>query len=350
MKKRLVSVLLVAVLSFALASCGSGSGSATTAPENGSTGTAETKTESGEKTVRNIIYTVPAEWTETTKDEDTVYYYPTGNSMDAQLMVMTPDVDPGTTITDEAFFHSCVDGMVNSSEKSTESTRSMETNANGLPYGYVEYSTYINNAPFNVYTALFDCTDGIVGFVFTQSPGLTPGYLDDYRTVIDSINLAGSSEPEEPLPESQQQTETPAENAPPSSGTFVLDLSGLTDADIGPIDTGSLKLHTGDLLEVNYGGDGNVIVKAKIQSMWNNRQTIDQNYFNVSHLIQDNGFDACNELQYWAVADMQSGEEGKVISFRLDTPLIQAVANQSVLPNQLEDYVSDLWILPSLLT
>jgi|GEM_PF-4871846 len=211
MKKCLLSILLVS-LSFALASCGSSSGSAATeAPETVSTTSSEAELESGNKTVRNIVYCVPIEWKETTNDEGTVYYYPTGNSMDAQLMVMTPDVDPGTTITDEAFFHSCVDGMVNSSEKSTESTRSMETNANGLPYGYVEFSAYINNAPFNVYTALFDCTDGIVGFVFTQSPDLTPGYLDDYRTVIDSIK------PEEMPVAEESPVEEPAQEEPQSS-------------------------------------------------------------------------------------------------------------------------------------
>lgn len=116
----------------------------------------------------------------------------------------------------------------------------------------------------------------------------------------------------------------------------------------GPLDTGNLKLKFGDLVSVNYGGDGVIVVKGKIQSQLSNDLTIKQNYHSVCDLIKNWGFDSCRELQYWAVADMASGDEAKVISFTLDRATIEGIANETILETQLGDYVSDLYIHPSL--
>ncbi len=81
-------------------------------------------------------------------------------------------------------------------------------------------------------------------------------------------------------------------------------------------DTNGLELENGELLSVTKGVDGVVVVKAKIESSYSNKATINQNYMNVRGLICDHGFNSCSELQYWAVADMQNGEESKCISFK----------------------------------
>lgn len=129
---------------------------------------------------------------------------------------------------------------------------------------------------------------------------------------------------------------------------FFLDAANFPDYPTGEIDTKDLKLEYGDLLSVNHGGDGVFVVKAKISPSYSNKSTIDQNYFTVCDLIKNWGFDSCTELQYWAVADMTDGTEGKVISFTLDSTIIQGVYNGNIVENRLGDYVSDLWILPSL--
>lgn len=129
---------------------------------------------------------------------------------------------------------------------------------------------------------------------------------------------------------------------------FVLDASSFTAANIGPIDTGNLELEFGDLLSVNYGGDGVFVIKAKITSSYNNKATIHQNYFSVGDLIKKHGFDTCSEIQYWAVADMMDGSESKVISFTLTSDVIQALKEERMAEIQLDDYASDLFILPSL--
>lgn len=107
-------------------------------------------------------------------------------------------------------------------------------------------------------------------------------------------------------------------------------------------------LKFGELISVNNGAEGVVVVKAKIKPSYDNEATIKQNYYSVCDLIKNHGFDTYSELQYWAVADMNDGSEAKVISFTLDANTIKNVYNGSIVENQLGDYVDDLYILPSL--
>ena len=103
----------------------------------------------------------------------------------------------------------------------------------------------------------------------------------------------------------------------------------------------------GELLDVNEN-DGVLVVKAKIEPSYNNKATIDQNYFNVDDLIQSQGCDKFDEIQYWAVADMTDGSEQKVISFTVDKALIDQIAGGDFPANTMGDYVTDLWIHQSL--
>lgn len=120
-----------------------------------------------------------------------------------------------------------------------------------------------------------------------------------------------------------------------------------SDMPFGEVDTGNLKLQSGELLSVIYN-DGIVVVKAKIQPNLTNNLTISQNYYNVGDLVKNHGFNTCEELQYWAVADMTSGEEVKVISFDLNKSVIERLYNETLFENQLEDYVENLYIHVSL--
>lgn len=111
--------------------------------------------------------------------------------------------------------------------------------------------------------------------------------------------------------------------------------------------SGGLKY--GELLELNDNRETNgvVVVKAKIAPSSTNDLTVAQNYHNAVDLIANQGFTDC-ELQYWAVADMSDGSEGKAISFVVPVDIVEKVASGDVVATQLPDLVSDLWILPSL--
>ena len=156
---------------------------------------------------------------------------------------------------------------------------------------------------------------------------------------------ASSPPPETEHPPSPSESEA---TEPEPGASFVLDVAALTDADAGPLDTGDLALLYGELESVNYGGSGVVVVKGKISAQMSDDLTISQNYYSACELIQKRGFDTCQELQYWAVADMADGSEAKVVSFTLDRATIEGVADGSILENQLSDHVSDLYIHPSL--
>lgn len=111
--------------------------------------------------------------------------------------------------------------------------------------------------------------------------------------------------------------------------------------------TDSGVLH-GELLSVVDDEDGLAVVKVKISKSYSKSSTIAQNYFNVSDLIKNRGFDKYTKIQYWAVADMNDDSEQKVISFTLDKDTIQAIANNEIVDNQIGDYSDDLWVHPSL--
>ena len=107
------------------------------------------------------------------------------------------------------------------------------------------------------------------------------------------------------------------------------------------------KLRFGELLDSTENGNI-LIIKAKITPSYNNKATINQNGFNVEDLILNQGADKFNEIQYWAVADMEDGSESKVISFTLDKNLIDKVKSQTLVGNMIVENSIDTYVLPSL--
>lgn len=122
-------------------------------------------------------------------------------------------------------------------------------------------------------------------------------------------------------------------------------------AESDPVENAEYKLEHGDLVSAitnEIDGKNVLVVKAKISSSYNNSATVDQNYYNVEDLIQNQGCAEFDEIQYWAVADMSDGKESKVVSFTVGAELIKKIADKSIAANQLGDHVADLYILPSL--
>lgn len=124
-------------------------------------------------------------------------------------------------------------------------------------------------------------------------------------------------------------------------------LNGGIGGNLYNFDLSTLKMTNGQLVEATINGT-TLVVKAKIEPSFSNQATIDQNYFNVTDLVQKQGCDVFREIQYWAVADMQSGSEGKVIQFTAGRDLIKHIKEDGLLGSMIAEYVEDLWILPSL--
>lgn len=108
-----------------------------------------------------------------------------------------------------------------------------------------------------------------------------------------------------------------------------------------------LNIKHGTFEEAIANGD-TLVVKAKIKPSYSNKATINQNAFNVEDIVKNQDGYKYSEIQYWAVADMQNGSESKVISFTIDKNVIAMIENGSIPGNMILNYVSDLWILPSL--
>lgn len=111
----------------------------------------------------------------------------------------------------------------------------------------------------------------------------------------------------------------------------------------------SFSILHGKFLEANITEDNGIIIKAKIEPSYSNKATIHQNYFNIEDIIKKQGGSKYDYIEYWAVAEMMDGSEGKVISFTLTKELIQAIKEDIIVPIQYGDYVDNLWILSSLL-
>ncbi len=65
--------------------------------------------------------------------------------------------------------------------------------------------------------------------------------------------------------------------------------------------------------------------KYKITSSATKKMTVNQNYYTVVNFIKDGGGDQYDEIQYWAVADMQDGSENKVINFTVSKILSKKI-------------------------
>lgn len=109
------------------------------------------------------------------------------------------------------------------------------------------------------------------------------------------------------------------------------------------------NLKFGTLLEKYEDKEkGQIVIKAKIKPNLTDNMTIKQNGFNMEDFILNKGGDKYNEIQYWAVADMEDGTESKVISFTLDKEIITSIKEKKIVGNDIVDKAKDVWILPSI--
>lgn len=171
---------------------------------------------------------------------------------------------------------------------------------------------------------------------------------DNAQTVTPTAPAQTAQVQTETLSETETEAPTEPETTEAETTKFSSEPSSETEEPYTETETKlNLNVSYGELLEYHDNGDS-AVIKVKIQPQMTDKMTIDQNYFNVDHLISRNGFDKYDEIQYWAVADMVDGSESKVIQFTVPKSTIDGLKQKTIPANQLGDYVYDLWILPSL--
>lgn len=108
-------------------------------------------------------------------------------------------------------------------------------------------------------------------------------------------------------------------------------------------------LKDGELLSVNVNKiDDIIVVKAKISPKSSKKLTILQNFANVEYMVKNYNIDEYSELQYWAVADMTSGDESKVISFDVPQKVLKQLKEGKIQFPMIQDYAKNFWLHPSL--
>jgi len=179
-------------------------------------------------------------------------------------------------------------------------------------------------------------------------------FLTSLLAVLLLFSVAGCTitDPEDTPPTQGQQVVTPQEpgqTVEPTESASAMDATSSESPEQEPTDGEESGLKYGELVSINDNRDSNgvVVVKAKITANLTNSLTVSQNYHNVVDLIQNQGYDDC-ELQYWAVADMSSGSEDKVVSFTVPKDLVSQIAAGDIAATQLGDLVEDFYIHPSL--
>lgn len=147
------------------------------------------------------------------------------------------------------------------------------------------------------------------------------------------------------------------QTAPAAQSTVVTDTNGTepeeqeSKENNKPEENTDSRISYGEVLdqtENEVEGKSICVLKVKIEPSLTKKMTIDQNYHNAVTFITEGGGDKYDSIDYWAVADMEDGSEGKVVSFTIPKETIDKIKDGSLVATQLKDYVEYLYILPSL--
>lgn len=173
----------------------------------------------------------------------------------------------------------------------------------------------------------------------TENNYESPSKNNDYKVIINPEDTHNTPIINDDLPDIN------------TDDTYKSSSSSDKDTYIAPPSNKELKINSvehGELLSV-YQDEGLVIIKAKIDYSYSKKSTIEQNGFNIEHIIKDNDMKNINEILYWAVADMGGSYDEKVIRFTVNKNLINRVKNGSVTGDYIVDEASDVWIHISLI-
>lgn len=130
---------------------------------------------------------------------------------------------------------------------------------------------------------------------------------------------------------------------------FVPSGSSPSESSPAPSSEPAPSIRFGEILDITENSyDKVVVLKVKIESNLTDKLTIAQNYYNACEFIRTYSGIDYDTLSYWAVADMTDGSESKVISFDVPAATIKGVLDETIVDIELENYVEDLWLHPSL--
>ncbi|EOS68018.1 hypothetical protein C818_04185 [Lachnospiraceae bacterium MD308] len=338
MKKKLLGMILLFTIIFSFG-CSS-------SHEQSTSEDVSQEAYSQHETTFGLSYEIPDSWkTPDTNSDTEIYHYKKEiGSGDGMLYIIYQEID-GDILT-ETSFNEFADGLLNSGYD-TDGFQSEDFESNNIKMKKFNYNMEIEQTKYKTQGVVFNCYEGIVMIAFSSfSESNYDSYFDK---IISSVKSTDAIEDEfnENIVQNEDETEPIEDNTESADDNISTFDFSTYDTPYKEIDISNLSIKHGELLSVIYS-DGTVTVKTKIEPSFNNKATIDQNYFTVADLVKNHGFNTCEKLSYWAVADMEDGEEAKCISFDLNKKIIDNLYNENIVENQLGNYADELWILPSL--
>ncbi len=179
---------LIMVLAMLLTGCSSGNTDTNSSQESSSVQSLENV---GTLTyvVDNLQFEIPETWTEKTKESGSHYYfYPPTDADINFLMVQFSPMDSHVSITEEGMLDAYADGIKKNSEGYVGGFKDIETNAQGLDYGYLSYSIVVSGNSIHATCHIFDSEQGVVILSMVTGTGTnTANTVENERAFITNI-------------------------------------------------------------------------------------------------------------------------------------------------------------------
>ena len=108
------------------------------------------------------------------------------------------------------------------------------------------------------------------------------------------------------------------------------------------------KLRLGEVMSITED-NGSVTIKAKM-NVWSDEKAylvIDNSFANVERLIEQDGFNNFNEINYEAYVVMESPKkvwDEQVLSFTLDKDTIDKIYNGDINEPYIRNFAKDMWV------
>lgn len=339
MNKKLISLILILAVVFS-------SGCSSSQKQSSSEDNLQ-ETYLQHETVFGMSYEIPDSWKVADFNTDfEIFHYKNEIGTGDDMLYMGYQ-ELNDDITTEESFNEFTEGLLDDdSNPRTFQAEDFETN--NIKMKKFSYNTKIENKNYKSQGVVFNCCEGIVTMLFFSLP--SNNYDTYFDKIISSIKTTDAIEDEIDgnNVENENNVESIDNNPSDELENESERVQNLKTTDDVP-ETFSM-LH-GTLIDANPKGgtDGKtLVIKTKIESSATNNLTIKQNYFNIADIIHNQGGNEFNCIDYWAVADMTSGDEEKVVAFTLSKEVINMVYENQIADNQIGEYADDLFIHPSL--
>lgn len=183
--------------------------------------------------------------------------------------------------------------------------------------------------------------------VFTTKPEETAAEItaEPEQTTEPPVTTAETEAATSEPPAVTTEAETTLTEAPETEPSTEAETAPETEATLPK----RYKLEYNNCIDVVYNEiDGrNVVVIKSRHTADADKKSAKRCFYDVEDLIQNQGLETFDEIQYWTVKDLGDGDV-KLVAFTVNKDTIQKIYNKQIAVSEYEKYVDDLWVHPGL--